>query len=163
MKKTGNTKAMEDALQAAVSRMGNGQPPAQPMASGLDPMSLILTFLPKLLESNDTAGEEIAEKLESFQKDEIAPIREQLAAQDKTLERILVAQRVLLRELRAIHPVLSALSGVVANLTEQMARIEVVDSNQQDAMYPDLDSGDEVNYGAKSPNTGGRARPVRRR
>ena len=127
---TGESKrAMQEALQAAVAKIGNGggpSPPPVPAIPSLDPMALLMTVLPKLLEPKpDQEG--LGDQLDALRKDELVPLREQLVKQRVLLERVFNAQKVLLRKLSAIETVQSALGGAVTSLTAQMARIELVD------------------------------------
>jgi uncharacterized protein YhaN len=137
--KADNNRAMEEALQAAIARMNSGAPslPGSGASAGpaLDPIPLLMSVLPKLLErgsdDNDTS-----EQLASLQKELLQPLREQLARQNQLLERLFNAQKAVLRKLSALETVQSAIGGAVTSLTEQMARIELVDDEQFDA--PDL-------------------------
>ena len=138
-KATTHNKAMEDALQAAVARIGNGhgsgsdQMASSPMA---DPIGLLMSVLPKLLEGRGGNQEDVNEKLEALQKDDLAPIRQQMKAQGELLRRVFRAQKILLRELRAVQSVQSALGSVVSNMASQL---EVIDDGAADeGLYHDL-------------------------
>src|SRR5262245_60870359 len=75
---TDTTKLMQEALEAAVTRINNGpngngvveHPPAP-----ADTIGAVMSALPKLLGSNE-ANEEIVEKLDALQTSGIAPLRE---------------------------------------------------------------------------------------
>lgn len=138
MKKvTTNNKAMEDALQAAVTRLGNGGNGSDSMSSSpmADPIGLLMSVLPKLLEGRGNQ-DDVTEKLESLQKDDLGPIREQLKAQGEMLRRVYRAQKILLRELRTVRTVQSAMGGVVSNLASQLDVIDEAAADEE--LYQDL-------------------------
>ncbi len=130
--KAENNRAMEEALQAAIAKMNNGGP-ASPATSApipaIDPMPLLMSVLPKLLERGSSDDNDVGERLASLQKEELEPIREQLARQQQLLERVFNAQKAVLRKLSTLETVQSAIGGAVTSLTEQMARIELVDDD----------------------------------
>jgi hypothetical protein len=134
--KAETNRAMEEALQAAVAKMNSGAPglpgPSQPMMPALDPMPLLMSVLPKLLERG-SGDDDVGERIASLQKEEFQPLREQLGKQQQLLERLFAAQKAILRKLSAIETVQSAIGGAVTSLTEQMARIELVDDDPMDA------------------------------
>jgi hypothetical protein len=129
--KVEKNRAMEDALQAAVAKM-SGTPAlpggGAPAAPSLDPIALLMTLLPKLLDRG-AGDDDVGERLVSMQKEELQPLREQLARQQQLLERLFRAQKAVLHKLSAIETVQSAIGGAVTSLTEQMARIELVDDD----------------------------------
>jgi hypothetical protein len=136
-----STKAMEEALQAAVKRMnaqnghsgngGNGSngvnaPEATGMMNGaVEPMGMLMSFLPKLLQNND-GRDEVLEKLEGLQKEEMAPMREQVLLLRKQLHRVLKTQELMLVEFRELRKQQTAVSHAVLDLAAQMARVEIV-------------------------------------
>ena len=129
MAKAENNRAMEEALQAAIAKMNNGAPalpaPSAPAIPALDPIPLLMSVLPKLLERGSDEND-VGEQLASLQKEELQPLREQLARQQQLLERVFNAQKAVLRKLSALETVQSAIGGAVTSLTEQMARIELI-------------------------------------
>ena len=142
VRKAGNKQAMEAALQAAVQRMGNGAAPAAHAGTpAVDPMGLLMAALPKLLESRESP-EDLDERLEELRKDELQPMRQHLVAQAELLERILRNQKVLLRKLREVEAVQNAIGGAVTHLTDQLARVELVEESEE-ADYPDAPPSSE--------------------
>ncbi len=134
VKKSGNSRAMEEALQAAVSRM-NGTPPVlpAPQATSMpnDPMSLFASVLPKLLErgsETDVDEDRLTDAIEQLRTDDLKPLREQLEAQTASIERILRSQKMLLRRLREVDE-------MVTLLAKQLSRIELLE--EPDSMDPD--------------------------
>lgn len=135
VKRVANTRAMEEALEDAVARMGNGGAAsgASSQPASVDPIGLLMAALPKLLQ-NGPAQDELAERLDSIEKDELQPIRVQLAAQSKMLERVYQAEKVLLRELRQVQQdlrasqqVQGAVGAAIDSLAAQLERIELVE------------------------------------
>jgi hypothetical protein len=127
--KVEKNRAMEEALQAAVAKMSGA--PGLPGAGGpampaLDPIPLLMSMLPKLLERGSSDNDDVDERIASFQKEELQPLRELLERQQQLLERLFRAQKAVLHKLAAIETVQSAIGGAVSSLTEQMARIELV-------------------------------------
>jgi hypothetical protein len=124
---------MEEALQAAIAKLNNGAPslpaPSAPAFPAIDPMPLLMSVLPKLLERGSSDDNDLGERLATLQKEELQPIREQLARQQQLLERVFNAQKAVLRKLSTLETVQSAIGGAVTSLTEQMARIELVDDD----------------------------------
>jgi hypothetical protein len=144
-----NKAAMEEALAAAVKRMKangstgpmghgaeangmngmngmNGASGTSGMMNGAtDPMSMLMSFLPKLLQGNDER-DEVADKLESLQKEELAPMREQVQVLHRQLHRVLKTQELVLAELRELRKQQSAVTHAVIDLAGQMARVEIV-------------------------------------
>jgi len=133
---TDTTKAMEEALQAAVARMSQGD--KGPGAMPTDPIGLIMTLLPKLL-SNDEEREDLVEKLEGLEKESFAPLQEQIRGMRKQLHRVAKVQEEILealRELREAHADVreqqTAVGNAVLHLAEQMARVEILADEPED-------------------------------
>jgi hypothetical protein len=163
VKKASNDIAMEAALQAAVTRMGNGtSAPGAASVPAMDPIGLLMTALPKLLESKANP-EDLQERLDESLKEELAPIRQQLAAQSQLLEQIFRAQKVLLRELRAVQAVQSAVGGAMSNLTHQMARIEIIDDPPSNDGYYPAGPPDLSEFGFDAGALRPKARPLPRK
>ena len=119
------TKQMQEALQAAVTRMntGSGSAPARP---GGDMLGAAMTILPKLLQSSG-ASEEMLEKLDALKKDELAALREQVQIVRKQCHRMLKFQEDLLSKVHEIQRQQVAAAGAVLDLAQQMARITFID------------------------------------
>ena len=76
--KADTTKAMQDALEAAVGRMNNGHgAPANPAAPPTDLMGALMSILPKLLNNGDDEDllEELDKKVDELRKSDIAALR----------------------------------------------------------------------------------------
>lgn len=117
-----STKAMQEALQAAVTRMNNGSD----SKIGPDMMSTLMTFLPKLLQNNGS-GEEMLERLDTLQKGDLASLREQVQSLRKQCYRMLKSQEQLLMKVHEIQRQQVAAAGAVLDLAQQMARIRIID------------------------------------
>jgi hypothetical protein len=173
---SGNTtQAMQDALQAAVSRMsdsnGGGKSPVA------DPIGLIMSVLPKLLE-NKEEREDIVEKLEGMEKETFSPLQEQMHGMRKQLHRVFKLLQLVVEEQRQMREQQTAVGNAVLHLAEQMARIQIVDAlpygdddDDDDGddlladadIYEDLPSAIAVETTRPSGKRTKRARPRRRR
>lgn len=131
---SGNTKAMEEALQAAVTRMNK---PAGGGGSGLtDPLGVIAAVLPKLLE-NRGEREDIGEKIDGLRTEDIAPLREQMQLVRKKLHRLGKAQEEMMGALDQLRAQQTAIGDAVLELVQQMARVEILDGVPDD-MEPEV-------------------------
>jgi hypothetical protein len=169
---SGNTtQAMQDALQAAVSRMSDTNGGAK--SAGADPIGLIMSVLPKLLE-NKEEREDIVEKLEGMEKETFSPLQEQMHGMRKQLHRVFKLQQLLVEELRQMREQQTAVGNAVLHLAEQMARIQIVDELPYDDdgdddmladgdIYEDLPSAIAVETTRPSGKRTKRPRPRRRR
>ena len=122
-----NTKAMEEALQSAVARMQ--QAPAPGAGAGMampDPLGMAMAVLPKLLEGNG-AREDLLEKLEELQQEDISALRKQLDVQTQLLERVFRAQKLLLRQVRTLEDSQRTTESAVLELAEQMERVQILE------------------------------------
>jgi hypothetical protein len=126
---TDTTKAMEEALQAAVARMA--KPDGGGPAPTADPMGLLMAVLPRLLASNEER-EDLAEKLEGLEKDAFVPLQEQLRGLRKQVHRVSKMQEELLGELRELREQQTAVGSAVLHLAEQMARVQIIDDGPDD-------------------------------
>lgn len=134
------SKAMEDALQAAVARMSNGsngEAPTGPGGLPMEPFGLLMALLPKLLENNEER-EDLAEKLDGLEKDKFEPLHEQIRGARKQIHRVFKQQERILEELQEMREQQTAVGNAVLHLAEQMARVEIVD----DAMDSEDDDDD---------------------
>lgn len=121
-------KAMEEALQAAVARMNR---PSTNGSSGSDPISLLMAVLPKLLE-NRSDREDVLEKIEGLQTEDLAVLREQVRLARKQLHRLLTSQEVVLEELRQLREQQAAVGNAVLHLAKEMARVEILEQMPDD-------------------------------
>jgi DNA repair exonuclease SbcCD ATPase subunit len=126
---TDTTKAMEEALQAAVARMTKSE--GGGAGAGTDPMGLLMSLLPRLLASNEER-EDLVEKLEGLEKESFAPLQEQIRGLRKQVHRVSKMQEELLEELRELREQQTAVGSAVLHLAEQMARVQIVDDVPDD-------------------------------
>lgn len=144
---TDTTKAMEDALQAAVARMSgggsNGDASGTTGGMPMEPMGLLMALLPKLLENNDER-EDLAEKLDELEKEKFGPLQEQIRGARKQIHRVFKVQELCLAELREMREQQTAIGNAVLHLARQMARVEIMDDISDDsrASYDDDDDDD---------------------
>jgi hypothetical protein len=140
--KSDTTRAMQDALDAAVRSMNSSvegantgstaEAPAPP-ARSFDTIGAIMTILPKILQGSEVV-EEVIEKLESLQKGELAGLAEQIQALRQQSHRMLKAQQQLFRfqeqilaEMRDLQRGQASTSAALAELAHHMARVEILD------------------------------------
>jgi hypothetical protein len=132
-----DTKAMEEALQAAVAKMNRGGTNgAAPPPLAADPLSLLMAVLPKLLESREPR-EDIVEKLEGIQSEELGPLREQVRLMRVQLHRLRKAQEETTEILHQLREQQNAVGEAVLHLANQMARFEIVED--EDDVDDELD------------------------
>ncbi len=125
------TKAMQEALQAAVARMNTGSGEAKSGPGDL--ITALMPILPRLLQNNG-AGEEVLDKIDTLQKGDLTTLREQTQILRKQCSRMLKAQEQLLEKVHEIQRQQVAAAGAVLDLAQQMARISFIE---------DPDIGDE--------------------
>jgi len=125
---TETTKAMQDALQAAVTRMnGNGShgggesKPFNP-----DMMGVVMSVLSKLLQGSESS-EELVEKLDALQKGDLTSLRDQVQILRKQSFRILKSQEQLFLKVEEIQREQNNLARAVLDLAHHMARITFID------------------------------------
>lgn len=143
---TDSTKAMQDALQAAVNRLngGGGEAP--------DPIGILSALLPRLLaHGDDEERDEVLEKLEGVQREDLAPLREEVLQLRKAVHRALKLQEVTLAQVREIAAQQRAVGDAVLELARQMARVQILED------LPDETPGEPVG----GPRSGARADPGR--
>ena len=133
------TKAMEEALQAAVSRMNKSDGGASGMAA--DPIGMLMTLLPKLLENNDER-EDLVEKLDGLEKETFHELKEQLRGLRKQVHRLFKAQQEALEELRDLREQQTAVGQAVLHLAEQMSRLDIVDDIGDEPEEEDFEDED---------------------
>jgi hypothetical protein len=127
--KTDTTKVMQEALQAAVTRMNHGAT-TEPAAMPTDPIGALMSILPKLLNNNNETGEELLEKLDSLQKGDITALREQVLILRKQCYRMIKSQEQILAELGEMQKQQTAVGNAVLDLAEQMTRLQVVEQDE---------------------------------
>ena len=94
--KADTTKAMQDALDAAVRSLNNGSAPEAPSRSP-DTIGAVMAILPRLLRGNETGedlGEKLGEKLDKLQQGDIAALKEQVLTLRKQCHRLLRTQEI---------------------------------------------------------------------
>ena len=118
------TKAMQEALQAAVSRMNTGGAEAKP--GPLEIIGMVAPIVQKLLEGSESS-EEIDEKLEALHTGDLATLREHLQILRKKSVRMMKFQEQLLGKMDEIRKEQNTVSRAVIDLAHQMARITFID------------------------------------
>ena len=120
---TDSTKAMEEALQAAAQRLnGNGGG-----REGHDPLGLLATVLPKLFARDEEERDEVLEKLDGVQREDLAPLREEVLHLRKAVHRALKLQEATLAEVRELAAQQRAVVNAVLELARSMARVQIVE------------------------------------
>jgi hypothetical protein len=121
---------MQDALQTAVNRMNSGDTEPSSPSIAPDPLGLIMTILPKLMQGRDedSGGDEVMEKLDGLQKGDLAALRDQVQILRKQCHRILKSQDEIRAELREMQHQQSTATQAVLALAQQLLRLEIVDS-----------------------------------
>ena len=122
---TANTKAMEEALQAAVSRMNRSETNGGSVPH-TDPIGLMAAILPKLLD-NKGVRDAMLEKIEGLHTDDLLPLREELRLARKQIHRLHKAQDEMMAILRQLSEQQAAVGDTVLHIANQMARIEFVE------------------------------------
>ena len=131
--KADTNKAMQDALDAAVRSLNNGSAGTEsPPSRSADAVGAIMTLLPRLLRSNE-AGEELAEKLDSLQKGDIAALKEQVLILRKQGHRLLKTQELLMAQLAEIDKRQNVMIDAILDLRDQLARIVIVEDLPESA------------------------------
>jgi hypothetical protein len=125
-----NTKAMQEALNAAVKQLNNGSGAVRPPMPA-DPMGMLMTLLPRLLPGQDTDSEELGEKVEGVQKD-VAGVRADVQVLRKQVHRVFKMQEQVLAELAELQKQQLAVSQAILDLAGQMARIEILEDPGDD-------------------------------
>ena len=126
MVNTDTSKAMQEALQSAIGRMNNGNGSSDHRSNTGDIISAFMPLLPKLLQNNGS-GQEMIDRLDSLQKGDLTPLREQVQMLRKQCYRMLKSQEQLLAKVHEIQRQQVAASGAVLDLAQQMARITFVE------------------------------------
>jgi hypothetical protein len=124
---TETTKAMQDALQAAVGRMGNGSNGlGESKGFSPDMMGVVMSVLSKLLQGSESS-EELVEKLDALQKGDLTSLREQVQILRKQCFRVLKSQEQLFLKVEEIQREQNNVARAVLDLAHHMARITFID------------------------------------
>jgi len=126
---TDTTKAMQDALQAAVTRMNhNGSNGVGDVAKSFSPdmMGVLMSVVSKLLQGSESS-EELVEKLDALQKGDLASLREQVQILRKQCFRMLKSQEQLFLKIEEIQREQNNVARAVLDLAHHMARITFID------------------------------------
>ena len=127
---TDTTKVMQEALQAAVSRLNSGQ--AEPKAApAADTFGTLMSFVPRLLQNNE-AGGQMLEKLDALRKGELTTLKGDVLLLRKQCYRVFKQQEHLLQRLEDLQKQQTAVGHAVLELAQQMARITFVDGADAD-------------------------------
>lgn len=137
------TKAMQDALDAAVRSLNNGSHGSDsPAPARPDTMGAILTILPKLLRGNE-ANEQVVEKLDKLQKGDITALKAQVLTLRKQCRHLLKSHELLITQLAEIDKRQHTMIDAILDLRDQMARVVIAedppDSDCVDAGEPMAD------------------------
>ena len=146
---TETTKAMQDALQSAVSRMnsngsshGGGESKGSP-----DMMGVVMSVLTKLLQGSQSS-EELVEKLDAVQKGDLTTLREQVQILRKQCFRILKSQEQVFLKVEEIQREQTNVARAVLDLAHHMARITFID---------DAGDNDDDDRGLRTPDSSRRS------
>jgi hypothetical protein len=125
---TETTKAMQDALQAAVTKMNGNGSNGLGESKGFSPdmMGVLMSVLSKLLQGSESS-EELVEKLEALQKGDITSLRDQVQVLRKQCFRILKSQEQLFLKVEEIQREQNNVARAVLDLAHHMARITFID------------------------------------
>ena len=118
-----STKAMQEALQAAVARMNSGS--SESRSSPMEALAPLLTMLPALLQNRDS-GEDVGEKIDELRKGELATLRDEVHVLRKQCSRLMKAQQQTLARMRDLQRQQAVAADAVLELARQMARITFV-------------------------------------
>jgi chromosome segregation ATPase len=131
---TETTKAMQEALEAAVTRMNSGSAPEPHVPSQTEMLGALMGALPKLLRG-DESGEELIERIDTLQKTELTPLREQVQMLRRQCHRIAKAQEALLARVEELQREQATASEAVLDLARQMERITFVEDIPSEGGY----------------------------
>lgn len=132
------TQAMQEALQAAVSRMNTGGAESKP--GPLEIIGMVAPIVQKLLAGSESS-EEIVDKLEALQTGDLATLREHVHILRKQSIRMMKFQEQLLGKMDEIRKEQNTIGRAVLDLAHQMARITFIDEGS--AGEKDYDEQDE--------------------
>ena len=125
---TDTTKAMQEALQAAVTRMNGNGTNGQGESKGFSPdmMGVLMSVMGKLLQGSESS-EELVEKLDALQKGDLTTLREQVQMLRKQCFRMLKSQEQLFLKVEEIQREQNNVARAVLDLAHHMARITFID------------------------------------
>jgi hypothetical protein len=123
-----NTKAMEEALEAAVARMGKPAEPPRPAASS-EPLAMLAAILPKLIESHGERS--AAQKIDSLREEDLQPLRDQMRTVRRRLHQITKTQAEILGAVESLRQQQTVIGDAVLELVNQMARVRIVEESDQ--------------------------------
>ena len=129
---TDTTKVMQEALQAAVTRLNTGQGAEPRAAPATDTFGTLMSFVPRLLQNNE-AGGQMLEKLDALRKGELTTLKGDVQLLRKQCYRVFKQQEHLLQRLEDLQKQQTAVGHAVLELAQQMARITFVDGADADA------------------------------
>ena len=159
---TETTKAMQEALQAAVTRMnGNGSTSLlEPKPFSGDMMGVVMSVLSKLLQGSESS-EELVEKLDALQKGDLTSLREDVQMVRKQCFRIRKSQEQLFLKVEEIQREQANVARAVLDLAHHMARITFIDDGS-DGDDDDAPRGSDGHRRADSRGHGNGSGPGRR-
>ena len=128
-----DTRAMQEALQAAVARINNGSAEVKPPIAP-DMFGMLMTIVPKLLQGSQSS-EELVDKLETLQKGDIASLREQVQILRKQCYRLLKSQERVVTKVEEIQMQQASMGRAVLDLAHHMSRITFIDDVPGDDDY----------------------------
>jgi hypothetical protein len=148
---TSDTKAMEDALQAAVARM-NGTNGAGHSAPS-DPLSMVASLLPALLQNRESR-EDILEKLDELQSEELSTLREQMRLARVQIHRLRKSSQEVIEVLHQMREQQAAIGEAVLHVARQLARFERVDDMPDELVEdPELEELAEMAAPSRTPRS----------
>jgi len=129
---------MQDALQAAVTKMNGNGSNGNGESKGFSPdmMGVVMSVLGKLLQGSESS-EELVDKLDAMQKGDITALREQVQVLRKQCFRILKSQEQLFLKVEEIQREQNNVARAVLDLAHHMARITFIDDS------PGVDDDDD--------------------
>jgi hypothetical protein len=125
---TETTKAMQEALEAAVTRMNGNGSNGLGESKGFSPdmMGVVMSVLSKLLQGSESS-EELVDKLDALQKGDLTSLREQVQILRKQCFRMLKSQEQLFLKVEEIQREQNNVARAVLDLAHHMARITFID------------------------------------
>jgi hypothetical protein len=123
---------MQEALQAAVTRLNGHNGSADARAAPPDTIGTLLSFVPKLLQNNE-AGGQMLDKLDALQRGDLTSLRGDVQILRRQCFRVFKSQEQLLTKLGELEKQQAAIGHAVLELANQLARITFVDGDEDDA------------------------------
>ncbi|MDX2019472.1 MAG: hypothetical protein SF187_04475 [Deltaproteobacteria bacterium] len=121
---TDNSSAMQDALAAAVKRMNNNST-APDFSMPSDPISMLMTIIPKLLNNNDDRDDQV-DKADALTKEDFLALCGDVQMLRKQIHRIGRLQEETLVQLREMQQHQVTLTEAVLDMAAQMSRVELM-------------------------------------